>query len=147
MDLEKVRLKLLKGERQPCQIFRRPPHPGVYALFALHGRDDAFTDLGLISSEHRLLYIGVAIRSLATRYHPARASSRKSSPRRSFGALLFDKLELEVLPRIAGTRAHWQFRPQNEAELSRWMREHLAYAFVSLTREDAKKAECKLIVS
>lgn len=94
-----------------------------------------------------LLYVGVASDSLRKRYHPAAQSSRTSSPRFSFGALLRERLTLIPSPAKQNQTRHWRFIRDSEDELSRWMHAHLEYAFIELTktREVLEKWEKDLI--
>jgi hypothetical protein len=142
-----IKAKLLDSRnRRHCKEPYCPPYePGVYGLFVHDGRDHAFAELGVAPCEHRLLYIGAATNALAARYHPTERSSRTSSPRRSFGALLREKPRCKIRPKAAGAGTHWEFAPSSEDLLSCWMKENLAYAGVQRPQECVRRVEQQLI--
>lgn len=117
--------------------------PGVYALFLIAPN----TLNGLAVGSDGLLYVGTGS-NLKGRNHFSYASSGSSSPRRSLGALLKQKLPLSVIPRGAGASqddiTHFRFTPLGEQKLSTWMLDHLEYAF-AVVEQDAPKVEGHLI--
>ena len=117
--------------------------PGVYALFL----NAPNTLAGLAVGSDGLLYVGTSS-NLKGRNHFSYASSGSSSPRRSLGAVLKQKLALSVIPGGASASqkdiTHFRFTPLGERELSTWMLDHLDYAF-AIVEQDAPKIEGHLI--
>lgn len=118
--------------------------PGIYALFLTPGT--ALPDVATETSG--LLYIGMTESSLVERNHLAHKASGFSSPRRSLGALLKQKLDLRAVPRSLGLSAsnisNFSFMPEGESRLTDWMMAHLSYGFATI-QHDVKRVEGRLI--
>jgi hypothetical protein len=114
----------------------------VPGLFAVAADDAAITQLGLEETafEDNLLYVGTAPKSLLGRdvrghFHSGRTQA--STLRRSLAALLFDELELTLVPRSPGSRtAKFALTPDAEDRLTAWMKEHLTVSTVAVDAAD-----------
>lgn len=113
-----------------------PPRPGLYAIY---GDEQAWIDLGLDPEIHRPLYVGKAEASLVSRDlngHFATNPNSKprtggSTVRRSFAALLREKLDLNAVPRnlIKPERfANYALADGGDARLNEWMHARLTLA-------------------
>ena len=101
--------------------------PGVYAIFA---RDrDCLPSIAIPQSE--LVYIGKS-GDLEQRNHFKAKHSGFHSPRRSFGAILKDQLQLQAIPRGSGRSKTnyrcYRFSDEDEQKLTDWMMANLDYA-------------------
>src|SRR5690349_8811149 len=107
--------------------------PGVYAIFA--DSPDALSPVTL--KDDCLVYVGRTESTLVERNHFDKENSGFSSPRRSLGAILKDRLGLRAVPRRPGpSDTNWQnfsFGVDGEAKLNEWMREHLLMAIEPLS--------------
>jgi hypothetical protein len=111
---------------------RLPVTPGVYGLF-VQAYDGSAENPSYID-EWELFYIGMTADGSGARDHFAYSHSGLSSPRRSLGALLKDKLKLRAIPRGRGKSkndfANYRLEPQGELALTRWMYEHVKVSHV-----------------
>ena len=120
-----------------------PREAGVYAIFLPDvsvAPKDWQADL---RNEKNLLYIGKGEAGLRKRLkrHFAGKDSTKDTFRRSVGAMLYEKLELE--PYYSSEKAK-QYRFEKEKELSRWIQEYCTYTFC-IMKSDVREAEKELI--
>jgi hypothetical protein len=108
--------------------------PGLYAVY---GDPAVWSQLGLgAPPDERPLYVGKAEDSLVTRdldTHFTSGDTGRSSPRRSFAALLVDELALVAIPRRPENPEpkHWPnyaLEADGDDRLTEWMREHLTLA-------------------
>jgi hypothetical protein len=108
-----------------------PDAPGLYALYGSH---EVWTELGLGQAPPgAALYVGKAEESLEKRELEAFRSGRtgQSGVRRSFAALLRDRLELRGLPRNPKKPERFDeftLSEEDEAKLTAWMSTHLQLA-------------------
>lgn len=121
--------------------------PGLYAIFA-RGPGT----LGEVSvPSDGIIYIGQTI-DLVQRNHFRAVHSGFHSPRRSFGAILKDRLNLRAIPRSSGRSEtnykNFRFTDAGEAALSSWMEVNLDYAIhpssgdlLALERDAIRSAE------
>jgi len=141
-DYEMVREKLLFQRYRASEV---PSHdaPGVYALF-LTSRPSL---PGLVL-ESDVLYVGMTESSLGVRNHFSHSHSGFSSPRRTLGALLREKLKLIALPRAPGPSLsnvrNYRFSEDGEKRLVAWMDSYLTYGLCP-TNADIRKIEDRLI--
>jgi hypothetical protein len=109
--------------------------PGVYAYFA--DTPDALLPVAL--GPGNLVYVGMTGASLKGRNHFDHEDSGFSSPRRSLGAILKDRLGLSAIPRSGGRSERnidcYRFARSGEATLTGWMRHHLRMAVEPLAEE------------
>lgn len=128
----------LTGPRWPIvgAVEHVPRRPGLYAIY---GDDIAWRELGLSALQEVPLYIGKAEDSLVSRdlnghfaATPGTAPRTGSSTvRRSFAALLRDRLQLRAVPRNLdkpGHFTHYALDGDGDDRLTRWMHERLALA-------------------
>lgn len=117
-----------------CMAGAVPDRPGLYAMY---GDRSVWRALGLGEApDDRPLYIGKAAESLVSRdlgTHFATGETGRSSPRRSFAALLVGELNLDAIPRRRDNPeprkwAHYALEPDGDQRLTEWMREHLRLA-------------------
>ena len=117
-------------------VSRVPNRPGLYAIF---GDERAWRDLLLDPAPESPLYVGKAEKSLAARdvadhfsMRPnAKPTTGRSTVRRSFAALLRDKLDLTAVPRNLDKPGHFTMYGLAEGgdeRLSGWMRSRLGIA-------------------
>jgi hypothetical protein len=120
----------LGGPRLPIEealVDGVPDQPGLYALYA-----DAPTwrELGLGDPpDDRPLYVGKAEDSLVSRdlkTHFATGTTGRSSPRRSFAALLVEELGLVAMPRRPANPepkkwTHYALEEPGDGDLTEWM--------------------------
>jgi hypothetical protein len=122
---ETFRGKLLSQRYRASEI---PTHdePGVYALFLTNR-----TALPGLTVESDVLYVGMTESSLEVRNHFSHSNSGFSSPRRTLGALLREKLKLKALPRAPGLSLsnvkNYRFSDEGEERLTAWMDSYLTY--------------------
>jgi hypothetical protein len=109
-----------------------PRAPGLYAVY---GDEGVWRELGLGSPpDSRPLYVGKAEDSLVSRdlrTHFADGRTGSSTLRRSFAALLRDRLKLSAIPRNPAKPerfANYGLSPEDDAKLTRWMRDRLRLA-------------------
>ena len=128
----------LRGRRWPVK--EAPDHiPRTAGLYAIYSDHDAWGDLGYDCRADTPLYIGkseddLVERDLATHFavdtsKPARTGS--STVRRSFAALLRDRLNLRAVarnPAKPGHFAHYALTPEGDDRLTAWMHAHLSIA-------------------
>jgi hypothetical protein len=118
---------------------------GVYALYA--DAPDALFPVSL--GPENLVYVGMTEDSLDVRNHFIHEHSGFSSPRRSLGAILKQRLRLTATPRGPGaSRSNvtcYRFAGQGETVLTDWMRQHLRLAIEPLT--DAVRATEKNLIA
>jgi hypothetical protein len=126
-SIDRVVEQLQSSQRLPRE--RQPVTPGVYGLF-VQAYDGSAENPGYID-EWELFYIGM---TAGGRDHFGYSHSGLSSPRRSLGALLKDKLKLRAIPRGTGKSrsdfTNYRFEPQGELALTDWMYEHLKVSHV-----------------
>ncbi len=148
-----IRDRLLCPEnRFDCRDYNGPPNcPGVYAIFARKDDPSATTQLGVEAALDGLLYIGKAgmpraesSASLRGRYHITAATSRSSSPRFSFGSLLFQHLLLEMRPNITGR--DFEFSVESEKKLTDWLIDNCAYSYAEVAATDVRTEELRLLI-
>jgi hypothetical protein len=148
-DIENICRELLDRSRS----FRPGPEskvgPGVYALL-LDAHDLAA--LGpLTIAEGGLFYVGMTADKAGERNHFALEHSGFSSPRRSLGALLKDKLSLRACRRAPGPSdsnwEHYRFSDAGENALTQWMNDRLSMNHVPLSgdKDDIKEVEKQVI--
>jgi hypothetical protein len=113
------------------QIERVPASPGLYAIYG----DEVWHELGLGDPpDDRPLYVGKAEDSLAARdikTHFGDGRTGQSTVRRSFAALLADRLDLRGMPRNPGNPGHYSnygLSPDHDRKLTAWMRRNLRLA-------------------
>ncbi len=108
---------------------------GVYAFFLSNGSELE----GFCLKNMSTLYVGMTASSLKVRNHFHHRDSGFSTLRRSLGAILKGRLNLEVIPRGSGNSAsdyrNFRFTEKGEEDLTSWMKEHLTYSFVVLQSE------------
>lgn len=128
----------LSGRRWP--VTEAPDRiPRTAGLYAIYGDHDAWGDLGYDYRADTPLYIGksegdLVDRDLRTHFavdtsKPARTGS--STVRRSFAALLRDRLNLRAVPRNPakpGYFSHYALTPEADDRLTAWMHAHLSIA-------------------
>ena len=111
-----------------------PDEPGLYAIY---GARPAWRQLCLGEPpDDRPLYVGKAEDSLVSRdlnTHFATGTTGRSSPRRSFAALLAGQLALVAMPRRPADPeparwTHYGLEPEGDDRLTSWMRERLRLA-------------------
>lgn len=111
-----------------------PDAPGLYAM---HANSSTWQALGLgVPPDRRPLYVGKAEDSLVARdlnTHFATGTTGRSSPRRSFAALLADDLGLVPMPRRPARPeprkwTHYALEEPADVRLTGWMRENLKLA-------------------
>ncbi len=109
-----------------------PARPGLYAIY---GDNQAWTDLALGEGNQQLpLYVGKAEDSLVTRdlnTHFGNGRTGSSTARRSFAALLREKLALSGRPRNPskpGYFSNFGLSPADDEKLTLWMRARLEIA-------------------
>jgi hypothetical protein len=145
IDIAHVRRELLARR---FKLGDAPEGPaGVYAFFL----DDPTLLAPLVLAANGPLYVGMTSpeRRENARDHIECAHSGGSSPRRSLGALLKDKLRppLKALPRAPRKDPkNWQnyrFQDEGEAALTVWMKSHLQMNFVALTATPKEILECE----
>lgn len=126
-----------------CLAGAVPDRPGLYAIY---GDPSVWGSLGLGEPpDDRPLYVGKAKDSLVARdlkTHFATGTTGRSSPRRSFAALLSTPLGLTALPRRPadpepGRWSHFSLEPADDQKLTAWMREHLMLAVWPFARATA----------
>lgn len=117
-----------------CLAGAVPDQPGLYAMY---GNPSVWRVLGLGEpADDRPLYVGKAEDSLVARdlnVHFATGTTGRSSPRRSFAALLATELGLTAVPRRPanpepGKWTHFSLEPAGDRKLTEWMRRHLLLA-------------------
>lgn len=119
-----------------------PARPGLYAIF---GDERAHRELGLLEdAEIRIapdlpLYVGKAKKSFVERdlkdhfaaVPGSTARTGGSTVRRSFAALLRDRLDMHGVPRNPKTLGYfsmYSLADDGDAQLTAWMHEHLSLA-------------------
>jgi hypothetical protein len=126
-----------------CMAGAVPDQPGLYAIY---GNSSVWRTLGLSDRpDDRPLYVGKAEDSLVTRdlkTHFATGATGRSSPRRSFAALLAHDLDLHAIPRRPanpepGKWTHYALEIEGDQRLTNWMNEHLLLAVWPLSGERA----------
>jgi hypothetical protein len=117
----------------------RPPGSGLDSpgLYAMYAEPPAWKQLGLGEPpDDRPLYVGKAEDSLVSRdlnTHFASGKTGRSSPRRSFAALLAGQLPLVAMPRRPHNPeptkwTHYALEPEGDQQLTDWMLTHLRLA-------------------
>jgi hypothetical protein len=144
--ISKIEKDLLAGRRYCASEIPSEFGIGIYALFLK--RKASLRMLELADSD--LLYVGMTESSLQERNHFLHDDSSFSSPRRSLGALLKERLTLTAVPRGQGTSrrdcCNYRFAGDGEKALTKWMHDNLAYGYVALdTEADLKEVEGALI--
>jgi hypothetical protein len=95
-----------------------------------------------------LIYLGMTDSSLDVRNHFNHEHSGFSTLRRTLGALLKTSLALRAIPRGSGPSPtsvkNYRFRAADELRLTEWMKTHLTYGFVAVSR-DIRAVELALI--
>lgn len=122
-------LTRLVTDRASVQNLDAPKEPGVYGLFLRDG-----TDFPLAHNPTEPLYVGTS-GNLAQREfdtHFAAGQTGFSTVRRSFGALLLNRLGLRPQPRGKGSSKtnfrNYRFDDAGEERLSQWMEKQIALA-------------------
>jgi hypothetical protein len=130
-DLRTIKKALLK-KRDPAADNPATSGTGVYALYL----SDPHALDGIEVDPSGLLYIGMTEDSLEVRNHFVHKDSSFSSPRRSLGAVLKQKLALIAIPRGSGKSpkdmVNYRFAGDGEERLTTWMVDHMEYSFVVL---------------
>jgi hypothetical protein len=117
-----------------------PSLPGVPGLYAICGSADVWAELGLgTPTDPRPLYVGksedsLLSRDIATHFGDGRTGS--STLRRSFAALLAERLDLHGMPRNPnkpGYFSNYGLSPKDDRNLTAWMRSRLEIAVWSKT--------------
>lgn len=110
--------------------------PGRPGLYAIHAGGSAWQELGLgTPPDRRPLYAGKSESSLAERdikTHFGQGRTGQSTLRRSFAALLVDRLELGAQPRNPAKPerfANYGLSAADDAALTRWMKENVRLSF------------------
>jgi hypothetical protein len=113
------------------QIEHVPASPGLYAIYG----DEVWHELGLGEPpDERPLYVGKAEASLAARdikTHFGDGRTGQSTVRRSFAALLADRLDLRGIPRNPDKPGHYSnygLSPEHDRLLTEWMKRNLRLA-------------------
>jgi hypothetical protein len=137
-------LTKLVADRSSVQNLDAPEEPGVYALFLREG-----TEFPIAHNPAEPLYVGTS-GNLAQREfdtHFAAGQSGFSTVRRSFGALLLDRLDLKPRPRGRGSSKtnfrNYRFDDAGEQRLSQWMEKQIEVAVHPVA--DPKAVEKELI--
>jgi hypothetical protein len=142
IEYDTFREKLLSQRYRAGDI---PPfdEPGVYALFLINR-----TALPGLAVESEVLYVGMTESSLEVRNHFSHSNSGFSSPRRTLGALLKEKLKLKALPRASGPSItnvkNYRFSDDGEERLTAWMYSYLTYGLCPVGA-DVREIEGRLI--
>jgi hypothetical protein len=127
LSVKKIADHLLK---ERLRYDQNPTHKGVglYAYFI----DNAFELLPVQIDNSGLIYVGMTEDGFDARSHFIQKSSGFSTLRRTLGAVLKHRLELQATPRgAASTPANirnYSFTPEGEERLSEWMQKHLTYS-------------------
>jgi hypothetical protein len=135
-DLDDVRAEARAALERPGPLAgaesRIAGRPGLYAIY---GDATTWDELELGEPpDRRPLYLGKAEDSLVTRdlkTHFGDGRTGQSTVRRSFAALLHDKLGLRGMPRNPakpGYFSNYGLSAAHDAALTRWMKEHLELA-------------------
>lgn len=138
--------QLLKGHEN------YPSEPGIYALFLV---DEV--DLGSFGRLGRLIYIGIAKKSLQDRdfaQHFRSGQTGCSTLRRSLGAILKTNLRLKAIPRGGQNDSkrfdNYKFTDPGEQRLTRWMEDNLEIGYwvpgTTLTYEQLRAKEEKVTI-
>lgn len=148
-DIEKICRELLDRSRSFCPEPESKVGPGVYAL--LIDPDDLAALDPLTIAEDGLVYVGMTADKAGERNHFALEHSGFSSPRRSLGALLKNKLPLRACRRAPGlSDSNWKnyrFTGAGENALTQWMNERLSMNHVPLSgdKDDIEEVETQVI--
>lgn len=121
---------------------RVPGHPGLYAIRVKEqsALPNGFADLSL-QRGHDLLYIGVASRSLSTRFLGQELRARGHGTFfRSLGAVLGYRPEPGSLIGKGNTR-NYVFNTSDEREIIAWINQNLLVNWVAVSPEDQDHAE------
>jgi hypothetical protein len=109
-----------------------PSLPGVPGLYAIYGSADVWAELGLgTPPDTRPLYVGKSEDSLLSRditTHFGNGRTGSSTLRRSFAALLAERLDLHGMPRNPnkpGYFSNYGLSPKDDRKLTAWMRSRL----------------------
>lgn len=133
IDIEQM-LAALDAPRHTLRdvLPKLPSKPGLYAIY---GDEVAWAQLRLGKPRpNAALYVGKAEGSLLSRdldYHFGDGRTGSSTVRRSFAALLRERLSLSAMPRNPskpGYFANYGLAPSDDAKLTAWMRERLQVA-------------------
>lgn len=126
--------------------------PDASGLYAIYGDDGAPQQLGLDGQPSAsALYVGKAEDSLVSRdlkTHFSTGKTGRSTVRRTFAALLRDRLDLKAVPRNLERpdgSAHYALEPGGDQRLTEWMYEHLTLA-VWVKPEDVRLREVERAV-
>lgn len=125
---------------------RVPGHPGLYAIRIKEqsALPNGFADLSL-QRGHDLLYIGVASRSLSTRFVGQELRARGHGTFfRSLGAVLGYRPEPGSLIGKGNTR-NYVFSISDEREIIAWINQNLLVNWVAVSPEDQDHLEKQLI--
>ena len=114
-----------------------PPQPGVYGLLLNEG-----SSLPGIHC-HELIYIGKSI-DLARRGHFKTGNTRRSTLRRTLGAVLKQTLDLRSHARSKNNFSHYCFHASGEEKLTDWMDSNLRIGF-SVVIDNVAEIERRLI--
>jgi len=150
MNNEIIRSLIKKKSYHAISSFSKSP--GIYALF-FHGSE--FPLPGYNPKEDEIIYLGKTESSQASRDRDTHFSSGKtgsSTIRRTFGALLREKLELKPIIRsqsdiIKGRISHYKFDQLSEEKLTKWMVQNLGLSFyeVKASASEIDRLETHLI--
>lgn len=128
MDIHKAFLNTRKKYSEHNEY---PKKPGLYSVFLSDG-----SELGLFGQPGRLLYIGIAKNSLYDRdfvQHFSDGQTRRSTLRRSLGAILKQDLRLVAIPRGGKNDSknceNYKFTLSGETDLTNWMRANLEIGY------------------
>ena len=132
-DLQSI-IDALSSPRVPlaASLPTLPPKPGLYAIWPDR---ESSADLGLDDLPESIpLYVGKAEDSIVTRdinTHFCVGRTGSSTVRRSFAALLRERLDLRGMPRNPskpGYFANYGLSSRDDEKLTAWMRSHLQLA-------------------
>jgi hypothetical protein len=125
-----------------------PKGPGVYAVWATPA---AWRTLSLPPGKGGVLYVGRGDPTLRRRFREEwrPKTSGRSSPRRTLGALLKDRLELHPVPRrdvdpARGAR-YYCFAGEGEGRLTEWSEQNLLFACHCTLAGGADAVETELV--
>lgn len=130
-SIQKTRKPVSEIEDLPCEL-------GIYTFFI-----GDTTDLGKFGKKGQVIYVGKAEERLSAReleQHLAEGETGWSTFRRSLGAILKTKLNLQAVRRDPYPKplkpANYKFTDGGESSLSKWMLSHLEFGYWSAKKID-----------
>lgn len=127
-------------------------HPGIYAFFYI-GND--FPILGQSVSKNQIIYIGKTESSQEKRdakTHFTTGKTGSSTVRKSIGSLLYEKENLNAIPRNdsdykRGRFSHFKFDLESEEKITLWMKNNLSLSFYEFpkTKQEIEDLETEII--